>query len=321
MDSKHVVSFMVNFAQLKSWVDDPDQLVSDAIRDESVRDLCDKLSWDAFWLKHAEKTKPELFTAPVNPDFIAAWRDYEKWYEPAVSWISANVFFAEAGFSDGSVEDGLASTRPPRPKPMDIWRDADSEAAKTVAAIQSVIDFAQSHIDVEDVWDDHPNIIEDVESGILAWKGLAERSGVDLRGTLRRRALVPFVLVPRKISNQQGSKERTALMLNMQEAQQAFVNGTLSAAVALLRATVEVVLKEHYKAFGDSLEARINSMRNRLPPRVTVRELDELRKMANLLLHSERCDSADRLEKDVPEAELKVVEFLVVVRAVIEAVK
>lgn len=251
MDSKHVVSFFANFAQLRSWVDDPRDLVSDAIRDESVRGLSEKLSWDALWLKQAEKTKPELFAASVNPAFITVWHDYEPQYEPAVSWIAANVFLVEAGFSDDSVEAGLASDQPPRPKPLHIWRSADSAAAKTVEAIQGVITFAQSQLDIEDVWDNHSDLVEDVGTGLAAWKDISAQSGIDLRGILRRRALVPFALVPRKASNQQGCRERTSLMLNLQEAQQAFVNGTLSAAVALLRATVEVVLKEHSKAFGD----------------------------------------------------------------------
>ena len=66
MDSEHVVSFMVKFARLKSWVDDPDDLVGDAIRDESVRNLCEAISSDAFWLKNAEKHKPALKAYPFD---------------------------------------------------------------------------------------------------------------------------------------------------------------------------------------------------------------------------------------------------------------
>ena len=223
--------------------------------------------------------------------------------------------------SDAPIEEELSNGPRPKPDPIEDWQDADAAAARTVKEIQTAINFAEGQIDIEDVWDDHPDLVEDVQTGVTAWQDLSARHRIDLRGILRRRALVPFLLVPRKISNQQGSKERTALMLNIQEAQQAFVNGTLSASVTLLRATVEVVLKEHYRAFGKDLEERISGMRGKLPPGVTVRELHELRELANRFLHDVKRVSDDRLDAGEPEAELKVVRMLVLVRSLIEAVK
>jgi len=138
---------------------------------------------------------------------------------------------------------------------------------------------------------------------------------------LRRRALVPFVLVPRKVANQDGSEMRSALLQNLKEAQDAFVHGTPVACVVLLRATVEVALKEHYRSFGTTLKERIESVRGKLPLGATVRELHELRELANALLH----DPSTRLRTGVgpsdAETETNVVAMLVVVRGLIEGIK
>jgi hypothetical protein len=296
-------------------------LVSDAIRDESIRELCAKLSWDAFALRQAEKRHPELFTAPVNPDFIAMWRDYEKRFDEAVGWISSSVLFSELGFGDGDVVSELSKDRPPSDTPERIWRSADHDAEEAIEKMQLATTFAENQIQIEDVWDDQPDLVEDVQVGLDHWKNLSTTVGLDLRGVLRRRALVPFVLVPRKIANQQGSAERTALLQNLIEAQESFINGTLSACVALLRATVEVVLTEHFRLFGNDLEGKINSARGKLPLGVTVRELHELRKLANRLLHSPQRSPGDVLKSGDQESEMRIVGLLIAVRGLVESVK
>jgi hypothetical protein len=322
-DSIEVIKFMALFARLKTFVDDdPTDLVSDAIRDESVRDLCEKLGSVAGILRLAEGEHPEFFSSPVDPGFIATWRDYERRYSDAVEWISCCVLLRSLGIidDDGGVVADLSGDRLPRPTMEEAWQSCDSSAVYTLEKVKDVLVFMANEVE-SDVWDDREDQLQELEGGLAAWKHLIGAVGLDLQGILRRRGMVPFVLVPRKIGNQQGSSERTALMLNLQEAQNAFVNGTLTASVVLLRATVEVVLKEHHKAMGKDLTEMIDSMRNRLPSGVTVRELHELRSLANRLLHAQRRDADDRLDHGVRDHELKVVKLLVMVRALVEAVK
>ena len=321
-DSDDVIRFMTQFARLKSWVDDdPMDLVSDAIRDESIRDICVSLNWDAYVLRQAEQRHPELFTAPVNPDFIALWRDYEKRYERVVNWVSSSVLFSDLGLGDGDVIAELSAERPASDTPDLIWQRADHDAAEAIEKMGIAMIFAENQIRVEDVWDEQPDVVEDVEAGIEGWNSLSANIGLDLRGILRRRALVPFVLVPRKIANQQGSTHRTALLQNLKEAQESFINGTLSACVALLRATVEVVLTEHFRLFGNDLKAKINSARGKLPLGVTVRELHELRELANRLLHSPQRDYDDILKGGDQLSEIRIVSLLITVRSLVEGVK
>ena len=81
-DTPEVVEFMALFARLKDWSDDDPEGLSDfAASDESVKELCTKLSFAAHFLKMNERRARVLFAAPVDPAFLAAWRDYEERYE------------------------------------------------------------------------------------------------------------------------------------------------------------------------------------------------------------------------------------------------
>ncbi|WP_035872500.1 hypothetical protein [Cucumibacter marinus] len=78
-DSPEVVEFMALFARLKLYSDDmPDDLAEQAASDTSVRELCIQLSMAARSLKMNERRARVLFAAPVDPAFLAAWRDYEE---------------------------------------------------------------------------------------------------------------------------------------------------------------------------------------------------------------------------------------------------
>ena len=287
-DSKAVIKFMRLFAELKNWVDDdPIDLVSDAIRDESIRDLCDKLSSATDFLEYATTRRKELFAAPVDLTFIAAWHDYKARYEDAVEWISSCVFWSVTGLGKEDVPLALAGERPKRQIPEERWSHCDTVAAHAIEDMKTAMDFAANQIGEDDRWDaDHHGWVDDVETGIGRWNELTTRIGLDFRGILRRRDLVPFVLVPRKIANQQGSKERTGLLGNLKEAQDAFVSGTLVASVVLLRSTMEIVLKKHFKPFRkDTLEHVIDSINVDLPRGIKEDDLHALRLEANKLLH------------------------------------
>lgn len=321
-DSEEVVTFMVLFARLKTFVDDdPTDLVSDAIRDQSIRDLCAKLDWAHYVLKESELKYPELLSAPVDPDFIVAWRDFEKRYADAVGWISGSMVLSSLGLADDpeDVVAELAGERPSRLTEAEIWRSYDVSALSVLEKMKNLIDFVVSEVEA-DVWEDRDDQLQELTDGLAAWRHLTDAVGLDLQGILRRRAMVPFVLVPRKISNKQGSKERTSLMRNLKEAQDAFLFGSLGACVAMLRATLEVTLKEHYKCLGKDLSERINLARN-LPPGASQRKLHEIRELANSLLHDPQGWKDDPVQADVQMKETHVAGLLVTVRALIEGVK
>ena len=323
-DSDEVVSFMVHFQRLKTCVDDnPENLIEDAIRDESVVDLCDALWWDAFRLRNAERRHPELFTAPVDPAFIKHWRDYEARYDDLVSWISATVFVGslvpDEPF-DLAAELRGSRTRPM--KPEQIWESADHAAAEKVALMETACSFATDQIGQDDHWDDdQEDWIHDIEKGLELWKLFPAQVGLDVRGVFRRRELVPFVMIPRKVANVDGKRLR--LLHNLGEAQSAFVYGLDSASLALMRATLEATLTSgHFKVFGKDLAERINSLINRDGRRrglstAPVDALHKLRMDANAVLHQ----GGHVEELDPKMHEIEMIASFKALRALIEAIE
>ena len=316
-DSTEVVEFMTLFARLKLFSDDtPEELADQAASDSSVRDLCTQLSFAASFLKMNERRARVLFAAPVDPAFLAAWRDYEDRYEPIVSgiWLS--------DFRSSNFGPEIASVEPSRVPKADLqWDNADDEASEQASGIEEAIDFAQFNADQEDRWIDQPDFIERIQDGIAAWERLKQDTGFDLRGVFRRRALVPFVLVPRQIAAKHGSAETLSMLKNLQQAHDAFVFGAAYAALALMRSIMEAVLRDHYRAEGNDLNERIRNARGRLPPGANEGALHRLRKLANAILHLDREKDEGLPKMDEVRLEKEIVSLLFVLRSLIEGAK
>ncbi len=311
-DSAEVIKFMALFNKLKDWSDDdPEGLFDFAAGDESVKDLCVELVFVAHFLKMNERRARLVFAAPVDPAFIASWRDYEERYQSVVSDVWLSDMFP-----------GLASPEPARVPSADLqWEKADAEAGEQAGGIKEAIDFAQFNADQEYRWLDQPDFIERVEEGIAAWERLKQDTGFDLQGVFRRRALVPFVLVPRQIAAKHGSAETLSMLKNLQQAHDAFVFGATYAALALMRSIMEAVLRDHYRAKGKDLSERIRNARGRLPPGANEGALHRLRKLANVILHLDPEKDEGLLKMDEVRLEKEIVSLLFVLRALIEGAK
>ena len=311
-DSPEVVEFMALFTRLKSWSDDdPEGLFDFAADDESVRKLCIELSFAAHFLKMNERRARVLFAAPVDPLFLNAWRDYEERYESTVSRIWLSDLLPE-----------LASADPAGVPKADLqWENAHDEAGVQAGGIEDAMEFAQFNADQEHRWVDQPDFIERIQDGIAAWDRLTQDTGFDLRGVFRRRALVPFVLVPRQIAAKHGSSDKLSMLKNLQQAHDAFIFGATYAALALMRSIMEAVLRDHYRAEGKDLNERIRNARGRLPPNANEVALHRLRRLANAILHLDRDKDEGLPKMDEVRLEKEIVSLLFVLRALIEGAK
>ena len=101
----------------------------------------------------------------------------------------------------------------------------------------------------------------------------------------RRRAIIPFVLVPRQVAAKHGSAEKLSLLKNLQQAHDAFAFGATYAALALILSIMEALLRDHYDAEGKDLNERIRNARGRLPRGANETALHRLRKLGNAILH------------------------------------
>lgn len=312
-DSAEVVRFMTLFARLKDWIDDdPMDLAALAQSDDSVRHLCDELSLAAYVLARRQRHRTELFAAPVDPKFIADWRQYEERYASKVAGIWLSRTYPEREPGDSSKLSALDLE----------WENADDEASEQASGIEEAISFAQISADQHERWEaEQEGWIMRIKEGVDAWTGLQYETGFDLRGVFRRRALIPFVLVPRHVAAKYGNSAKLSLFKNLKQAHDAFVFGATYGALALMRSILEVALRDHYKAEGGNLEERIRGVRTRLPPSANEASLHRLRKLANAILHQNSERHEGLLQMDDVQLEKEIVSLLFVLRTLIENAK
>jgi hypothetical protein len=306
-DATEVVAFRALFAQLREWIDDdPTDLAAVAARDESIYDLCQRLSSSGDVLRSRERATPSMFTAPVDPDFIREWRDFEARYESLVDEIAWRWLFEQLNIENSTKTGSEADRR---------WTRADLAADDAAAGLEFALGFARDQVSQGDRF--HEDFVSDVEDGLDEWERLKIEVGFDLRGVFRRRRLVPFTLVPRHVAAKYGEGGKASLLTNLRASHDAFVFGAPLAALAMMRSILEAVLRDHYGAPGDDLNDRINKARN-LPRVVPRQALHRLRRRANVVLHLDG-DRAERLpELDAEGMEKEVVSLLVLLRSLIE---
>jgi hypothetical protein len=133
-DSTEVVKFMRLFQKVRDWTDnDPESLPELAGKDDGVKALCLDLLRAAGSLQRNERRVRELFTAPVDPTFIAAWRDFEQRFADILLIVRSNdVEAGEAHFLSTDWYERPAS-----------WEDADDKAAWAVELIEEMVAFAE----------------------------------------------------------------------------------------------------------------------------------------------------------------------------------
>lgn len=298
-DSTEIIEFMALFQKLRDLTDDdPVSLEKLAADDESLKQRCIDLFFKGHALSEQERRQRRLFSSPVNPKFIEAWRAYETRYASHM----LNVFLPGIDLDPLTDENKLRA---------DIyWEGADEKAKDQSNAIDRAINFAYDQV-TDEGQDFGEGFQEKIEDGATAWDWLTKETGFNLQGIFRRRTLVPFVLIPRHVSQHHGDAERLSLLTHLQEAHDAFIFGLQFAALALMRSVLETTLKTHYHACGTDLAERIDICEN-LPDRCKKQTLHRIRKLANDILHMEK-------EKTLPkDLEPEVLRLLNVLRALIE---
>jgi len=166
-DSPEVMKFMTLFSRLKQWCDDaPEELEELARTDSSIRDVGVAVVSAASVLKFNERRHRTLFTAPVDPAFVTAWRDYEARYES----VLAAVWFAD--FLLDLQGDGPAMPLKAEAPPAETqWEAADDEAREQASGIDDAIEFARFNADQNHrIFPD--GSVERVQDGIAAWERL-----------------------------------------------------------------------------------------------------------------------------------------------------
>ncbi len=188
-------------------------------------------------------------------------------------------------------------------------------SARDESERRKYLDFLRA-LEHERLEDDTP-IEEVAKDAFHFWETFKSESGLDLRGILRRRALIPFVLFPRHVSKRLSKSDLPSIYQNLRQAHDAFIFGAPSAALALMRSVTEMAVRDHYGGSGSKLDELIESVAALLPKRANAPALHRLRRLANRVLHGE-IDDFTRPDTKRRDFELEIVSLLFVLRALIE---
>lgn len=268
--------FVELFGRLRQAVaDHPDRLPGLHKSDETVREIVSQIeSLDA---KFTNSTELKLVGSipGVNPTFIRSWREYEEKYKHVVIDLFWNTFLGE--------EIDLGTRYEQR-----IENNSAEYAKASLKNLEQCIDNIDEMSYQEDRFDeDYLDLLRD---GVRTWKIIS--ANINIEGFLMRLDLVPKVLVPSAVSmSRPASRERgnvNFLYRNLEDAQMAFVCGIFAPSIVMVRSIVEDILRHNYPPFygSDKVElAKMIKNAHGLPPSVPVQALDQIRIVANYLIH------------------------------------
>jgi hypothetical protein len=291
--------FVLLYRRLKDCSDDDPQYLPELMNtDDKIENLARTLL-DVFnRLNFDLGNDRELFAAPTDSKFIAAWRDFEERFLPVLCAANISPVRAENN-----------------------WALADFNGFISAGLIDQTIEMARSRAegDKSEIGFEFFTVEEGVWWAAEDWAGLQINIGFDPRGVFRRRRLIPFVFFPRHVAarcNQDNGL--LSVYENLRQAHEAYIFGAPFAALAMMRSIMEVVLRDHYGASGESLSERISSVRSLLPKGAGEVKLHRLRKIANAILHLDADKEALPLSGELSKMEMEIIWLLRALRALIE---
>src|SRR5579871_3527240 len=104
----NVMRFLLLYRKVRAIVDDNvDEIKRVAASDTKFHDLCSALRGAAELLEGGHKRSRQAFAAPVDPQFLEVWRDYEHRYRGPLDALAASELDAllRELFGDGDSPD------------------------------------------------------------------------------------------------------------------------------------------------------------------------------------------------------------------------
>lgn len=276
--------FFAAYLKLRGLTDDdPEFLRENWQGDDILIGLAEQLFSSAGHIERIEAASRLAFAPHIPPEVIAARRDYEERWQYIVWKIADRELIAlfDGLFSDTQESDGEVDVEPSRRDELDVKIENLKDEAKDKAGeIDHLVQWGWWKF--EDNPEDYGWMLRSNE----AWRELTGPTGLDVAGALWRRKALPFILIPSHVSSRYGEQERFSLYQRLAQAAQAFVFGAPYACLALQRAVLEEVLREHYAVRGETLQELIENVKqSQLGQSIWPEHLKLLQSAANRALH------------------------------------
>lgn len=221
---------------------------------------------------------PLKFHRQVPAGFETAWREYQKAWAPVITEHRISALATEFTASL-SVEELKTLTSPD----FEFEEHFDPRCDDGAAAIEDGNRLLEGQLSV---WDEDRRLVNMTTIALEAWDYLQDTIGINIGGVFSRWRRVPVTFMPAHVSNKLGLTGRGSLFDLLDDAVRAYVAGAPAASVAMCRAALEIILKEHYlRPLGDpSLENLIDLAAERFSF-IDAKRLHAHRRAANHILH------------------------------------
>lgn len=278
--------FLADFEALKSATADSPATLEGLWRErEDLAALCDRLAGYRRSFDIAEEWTPVAFTAHVPTAASRARRDYdERWRQP-VARIANRTF---AALFDSMFPDFVADDDDPPGDPLDVeienWKHLGKREASSIVHAFSCMADQRANDEFGD--------FEWVDDAQESWDRLRKIVGLDLKSAFWRRRAIPHILFPTHVSNRYGRKG-ISIYRRLHDAARAFIFGAPLAALAMQRAVLEELLKEHWGAERGIQDANLPSLSHDA-------RAHRLKRQANAALHGVPEDlTSDQMDREI----------------------
>jgi len=255
----------------------------------------------------------------MGGQFVKEWKTYLYKWKKQVEYVvvepilSINVL-DEEDFKPESYEDFEArfkSDTRDDPEP-EYESNFDPVKHHGGSAIKQLISLAETEegtrrdeVELDDWSERYANTWK---MGIQAFEYLEGTIGLDIDRVFDRWNQVPSIFVPKHVSDRHGLTEKGSLYELLNDAIRAFVAGAPAASVAMCRAAMEMVLRDHYLRGSSDDNSNLHDVIDLAVARydfLSAKKLHSLRRDANRILHA--YNSAAPLSE---EDERKLLSFL-----------
>ena len=348
---QQVSNFLACFTQLKNYSDDdPIELMKLCCSDDSVVELCAEIFASYKDIKDENDLNSSAYIHSISKNFINFFRDYENRYHLACTWGSMCDSDSPAA---GSAKDIIqiyiqnkdiytkhSSHLNPSHINKGAWEIADEDAVTAKAKIddatiisQYLVGWVESYPALNESLleaggSDAIELIQSASEGSEVFRNLETITDIDIQGIIRRKSLAPLILVQSKSSHGSHSSLQISLFSILNQAHKAFIFGLNFASISMLRSTLEVILRDHYKLGGTSREGRpiellqmINDSYSKLPKDIGPMHLHKLRIKANSILHVSPKNVEGESSDPIMALEIEVLEYLHTIRRLIEELR
>lgn len=247
-DSSPWSGFLAAFSALREATgDSPERLAAMFQNSDRLTGLAREVGseWDFVSLL---ATHRKVF-AQVSPEFIEAGKDYLDRWQPAVEFVKAwpILTFTLDGRPPSSLpsyekfksgKSWVARREKSEPDWEDSFHPVRHHGGAEIRQMLLLVDhFADTRLD---------ELGNALKIGSEALSHFERVTGLDIAEAFDRWNRIPPIFVPEQVSDRHGLSDKGSLFGLLEDAIRAYVAGATGASVAMCRAVLERLLREHY---------------------------------------------------------------------------